>query len=380
MPTTLMDPRTVLLLTAFVSVLMALVHHGIRRSYPASVRVPREWSGSMMTFVGGCLLAASGDRLPPILSVAGANVGLLLGVYLAYVGTQRFFGVKPNLLAWASVLVVASLVCGWFTWMEPNYALRLRATTLVIGAICAAHAWLVYRQGLGSFAKRAAFFTLLFSVGNQLVRAGFTLEQTPLTSVLDKAVYHQVYLGACILGLLLTTLSAMLMASERMAEELRERAAHDHLTGLLNRRYMDELCQAELDRARRKGRCVALLMIDLDHFKRINDTHGHLAGDEVLVAFAQSTRQMLRPSDALGRFGGEEFVAMLPETDQSQAVLVAERIRSSCSLSQLKISHTVSIGLATTTSVKDSLRDMLKRADEALYRAKSLGRNRVEVG
>lgn len=380
MPTTLIDPRTVLLLTAFVSSLMALVHYGIRRSYPASVRVPREWTASMLIFIGGCFLAASAGQLPPILSIALANLMLWLALYTAYVGSQRFFSVKPNLTGWASALLVAFVWNAWFTWVTPDYTMRSRVATLMMAALCGAHARLVFQQGINSFARRAAFLTLVFSTGNQLVRAAYTFGPSPLASILDNALYHQIYLGSCTLGLLLTTICALLMASERMAEELRHRAAHDPLTGALTRRHMDELCRAELDRARRNGHGVALLMMDLDHFKRINDTHGHQAGDDALVKFAQDTRELLRPSDALGRFGGEEFLALLPDTGLSQAQRVAERIRARCTQAGNTTACTVSIGLAISETATGTVNDLLKRADAALYRAKALGRDRVEVG
>ena len=100
----------------------------------------------------------------------------------------------------------------------------------------------------------------------------------------------------------------------------------------------------------------------------------------MLINFVKGTREMLRPSDSLGRFGGEEFVALLPETDLPQARLVAERIRTRCAQSSGATTHTVSIGLAITASASDTVHDMLTRADLALYRAKAQGRNLVEVG
>ena len=380
MPTTLIDPRTVLLLTAFVSLLMALVHFSIKRSYPASVRVPHEWTVSMLIFIVGGLLASSAGRLPVVLSVVAANLALWLALYIAYVGSQRFFGVKPHLRAWLATLGIALLVCLWFTWAEPNYMMRLRLATLVMAALCGVHARLVLQQGLDTFAKRAAFFTLMFSAANQLARAVSAFGTASSTNVLDTSLHHQLYLCACILGFLLTSLSTILMAADRLADELKQRAAHDPLTGALTRRHMDDLCQAELDRSHRNGRSMALLMMDLDHFKAINDSHGHQTGDEVLVNFVNGTREMLRPSDALGRFGGEEFLALLPETDLPQARLVAERIRARCAQSSGTTAHTVSIGLAITAAAPETVRDMLKRADVALYRAKAQGRNLVEVG
>jgi hypothetical protein len=185
MPTTLIDPRTVLLLTAFVSLLMALVHFSIKRSYPASVRVPHEWTVSMLIFIVGGLLASSAGRLPAVLSVVAANMALWLALYVVYVGSQRFFGVKPRLRAWLGVLGAALALCIWFTWVEPNYMMRLRLATLLMATLCGAHAWLVLQQGLNTFAKRAAFLTLVFSAANQLARLVSAFGSTPSTNVLD---------------------------------------------------------------------------------------------------------------------------------------------------------------------------------------------------
>jgi diguanylate cyclase (GGDEF)-like protein len=258
--------------------------------------------------------------------------------------------------------------------------MRLRLATLLMAALCGAHAWLVLRQGLNTFAKGAAFFTLLLSAINQLARTVSTFGATPSTNVLDTSFHHQFYMVVCILGFMLTSLCTVLLAADRLADELNQRAAHDPLTGALTRRHMNEVCQAELDRSRRHGRSMALLMMDLDHFKVINDTYGHQTGDEVLVDFVMRTRKLLRPADALWRFGGEEFVALLPETDLAQAQLVAERIRAHCEQSGRTTAHTVSIGLAVSGPSSDTVQDILKRADAALYRAKAQGRNRVDVG
>jgi diguanylate cyclase (GGDEF)-like protein len=120
-------------------------------------------------------------------------------------------------------------------------------------------------------------------------------------------------------------------------------------------------------------------MMDLDHFKAINDSYGHQTGDRVLVNFVAKVKTMLRQPDQLGRFGGEEFMALLPETSLEEAVLVAERIRAACALADSGPSCTVSIGITTHQQDTDTVDTLLARADAALYRAKTNGRNRVET-
>ncbi|MCM0755234.1 diguanylate cyclase [Desulfovibrio aminophilus] len=161
---------------------------------------------------------------------------------------------------------------------------------------------------------------------------------------------------------------------------LRDMATIDGLTRLFNRRHFLETGQAELERARRYGRELTLLMFDVDHFKRVNDTFGHDAGDAVLRALAGTARDAVRHVDVLGRLGGEEFAAILPETGLKAGVEAAERLRRA--VEALEVRHgehllrlTVSLGVAQLRE-GENLDGLLKRADQALYEAKNSGRNR----
>jgi diguanylate cyclase len=161
-----------------------------------------------------------------------------------------------------------------------------------------------------------------------------------------------------------------------------ERMAHeDSLTGLRNRRSADQLLQRQLGQHRRHGRPLGLLLADIDHFKRINDTHGHAEGDQVLRAVAQCLRGMLREGDHAARFGGEEFIVVLPETGAEGAACVAERIRVAVAALDLPgVGRcTLSLGGAVAEAGNGSPEDLLQRADAALYRAKGDGRNRVAM-
>jgi diguanylate cyclase (GGDEF)-like protein len=172
----------------------------------------------------------------------------------------------------------------------------------------------------------------------------------------------------------------ILMATERLTDEMRYLASHDSLTGALNRRHMNAAMSAEIERCTRHGRSMALLVMDLDHFKAINDQHGHQLGDQVLVSFVAKVSALMRQHDQLGRFGGEEFVALLPETELAAAVVVAERIRQTCAQLHPAVGCTVSIGVTVNSATGDTVDALFARADAAMYRAKSLGRNRVETG
>ena len=167
--------------------------------------------------------------------------------------------------------------------------------------------------------------------------------------------------------------------------DLRRLASTDELTGVANRRWFTAMAGRELDRARRFSHGLALLMIDIDHFKRVNDTYGHGAGDEVLRRFARTLEGNLRSIDLLGRMGGEEFAVMLPETAAEPALHTAERLRTAISALDVTLEDgkvlkvTASVGVAVDTGSSETLDRLMARADGALYAAKEQGRDRVVI-
>jgi len=158
---------------------------------------------------------------------------------------------------------------------------------------------------------------------------------------------------------------------EKLLGEVQDLARHDALTGLPNRRVLQELLPREMARARRREAPLCLAIVDIDHFKAYNDTHGHLAGDEVLRACAREWDNALRGEDTLVRFGGEEFLVLLPDTEPDQAAEIVERLRE-----QTPLEQTCSAGLALW-DYAESIDELLRRADEALYLAKAGGRDQL---
>lgn len=173
--------------------------------------------------------------------------------------------------------------------------------------------------------------------------------------------------------------------TERRAleQEMVRQARTDSLTALSNRRHFRELAGKELARARRYGQALSVLMLDLDKFKGINDTHGHQTGDNVLRKVGEVCRQIMREVDIVGRIGGEEFAILLPESDVKQAAEVAERLRQAIAEAVIRLESggelrfTVSIGVAPQRTAEATIDDLLNQADKALYEAKRTGRNRV---
>ncbi|HVF53500.1 MAG TPA: diguanylate cyclase [Actinomycetota bacterium] len=186
--------------------------------------------------------------------------------------------------------------------------------------------------------------------------------------------------------LTLADLLGMAIHNAHLYREMEELAMFDGLTGLPNRRSIMSNIEIEFERARRYQRSLTVLSVDIDTFKLINDTHGHLSGDKALVAVADAIREATRRVDLSGRIGGDEFIVVLPETDQERALVVAERIRKLCARLQLDNGKgetfrvSISVGIASLPETEaENVTDLLAAVDQALYRAKEDGRNRISV-
>lgn len=171
---------------------------------------------------------------------------------------------------------------------------------------------------------------------------------------------------------------------ERQNLELREETIRDPLTGVFNRRFFEESLAKEVSRATRTERPIGLLFLDIDYFKKLNDTHGHQFGDLVLIKVAQTIQSTSRPSDVVARYGGEEFVVLLNDVETTCIETVAERVRQSVECLQIEcgeiqVAVTISIGAASSDSAGDSPQALIGRADEMVYESKNAGRNCVRV-
>ena len=183
----------------------------------------------------------------------------------------------------------------------------------------------------------------------------------------------------------LVNVAAPMIGHLQHLERAKRRALIDELTGTYNRRFLEEaLAKLVVPDDRRRGQVLSLLVIDLDHFKKVNDTYGHQVGDQVLKAVAAAIHRALKESDVLARYGGEEFVVVLPRTDTAGAMAVGERLRTAVAgLSLRKLAPaspdriTISVGVASYPIHATTVPDLIRMADEALYQAKSQGRNRV---
>ncbi len=373
-----LDPRSITFVSGLLGLVLALVLVVLRRGYPPSVRGLPEWAAGPVLCAGAALLFSLRGAVPMAWTVLATNLLLSTGVLALYWGTLRFHGRHDSMLPWAVPLAVQAAAIACFTWAWPNFAARVLVTNALLVVIVGAHAAFLLRHGLCSFSRYFAVTALVAQLALLLVRGATAVLHGPAQSLADRTVVQVWYTAGFALCMAMFCLGAILMAADGLRAELERLATRDALTNALNRRAILEACKEELHRFVRGGRSFSLMMLDLDHFKQVNDHHGHLTGDHVLADFAARTRGLLRPHDRLGRYGGEEFLILLPETALDTAQLVAERIRNNMTEVPDLPRCTVSIGLTTSRNAADTLDAMLARADAALYRAKDKGRHQSE--
>jgi diguanylate cyclase (GGDEF)-like protein len=374
------DPSTVIAYTGVMACIIGLILHFLGKNYPAYIKGLKCWS--IAPLVAGLAMIARlslRSAFPDSVAIGAQNVCLIMTSGLFLMGACQFFE-RPLPPRFLPLLIAVSVFA---MWLFSGYAgadidRRLFARTLLI-MLYAYLAWVVYRQP-PTFARRLTASIVVSLVGLILVRTIVGYLSPNGDGVDSLEMVQEVYAIGFSSTDVLIPICAILMISEKLRLVLENLAMRDSLTGVLTRRALFEFGESEMAGCRRRGACLSVLMLDLDHFKAINDTHGHHMGDAVIRDFAERTQNMLRRPFLLARYGGEEFVAVLPETNAADAVLIAERIRASIGANPELPGYHVSIGVATKlTAGNDSLTILIQKADQALYQAKQGGRNRVEV-
>jgi diguanylate cyclase (GGDEF)-like protein len=298
--------------------------------------------------------------------LAALNI-VSVGIYTtSYVLIRRRRNVAGVALVWFEVLAhaaIGSLLIGWESGF--HYFLLLFIPSIVIGS--------ARRVGVA-----LVLVLLLFYLGLDAMCAALG----PLTPLPSYALRIAKWLNVGLIFGMFYSMTAFYRATVLSAEQrLLEQATTDPLTGLANRSFFQARAEAEIARSARSKEPLALMLADVDFFKQINDQAGHDAGDKVLVHLASLMKENLRDMDVLARWGGEEFLALLPNTDMAQAAAVAERIRAAIAAASVEhgnkpIGITMSFGIAQVHGAQD-LQAATTRADRALYKSKQNGRNQV---
>ncbi|MBW8307497.1 MAG: GGDEF domain-containing protein [Thiobacillus sp.] len=374
-------PLIILISSCFMALSMSVVLLIIAKTFPKNIQGLREWALSVLVIALALPLFIARDAIPDLFSIVLANLMLLAAFMLMNAGTRKFSGVPPsanrNLLFWFVLAYVSLFV--WFTYIQPNAGTRLAILSLFTLVVILDHLILALKALPKTTGRHFMVFALGVLVGSRILRlGGLMLGFEPPTGIFDNTTSQLFYMALPSVMVPLGTVSFIMLASEKLHRDLEFISRHDGLTQCLNKQSAIEELQREVSRAKRHGNKLSIMLIDLDKFKDINDTHGHLAGDKVLVDFAQKAKISLRDTDRLTRFGGDEFMAILPDTDIEHAQLVASRLHEAGKTSQ-PIAWSVSIGASAWLDADDSLAAMLNRADKALYQSKTLGRGQTQA-
>lgn len=339
------------------------------------------WGTGFVTIsIATALVIVARGTIPDFWSIIVGNALLAAAYGILWCGARKFEGKDaPILLALLGVglWIAACSIAPIYAWPQA------RAT--VIAAIAVAYTLLAVFElwrARGDDGWRWPIMLLLLGhavwVPMQIPLAGAWRHPDPAeVNLLMFAIFEGAFVTIC---------AAYLfggLAKDRIAASYRHASLTDPLTGVANRRSFFGTGERLLMRAAHAGQPTALLMFDLDRFKRINDRFGHQSGDAVLIGFCRLAASLLRPTDLFGRIGGEEFAMLLPETDEQDALQLAERLRAAFEATSFAVgghavTATVSVGVAISQQANSDLAALLKAADEALYRAKIAGRNCVQ--
>jgi diguanylate cyclase (GGDEF)-like protein len=350
----------------------------------------RRWTLGSWALLGGFAALAARAVVPVDLSIVVGNALVCLGMAVYAQALALLLVAREGSRGWLLLqpLIWLALV-GMLDWPLNR---RTAVMSLVFAALLAPSVVLILRHGWhAERSLRTVALTMALAMAALLLRAVHAWQTPDDYRDLMQASLGQglTFLLAfmCLLG---AGFGFVLAVFERVAQQMEEAATHDGLTGCWNRSTTDALLEHELQRARRTGTPVAFVLLDLDHFKQVNDQHGHRSGDAVLRCFADTVRGRLRASDVFGRTGGEEFGLVLPGTDMAGARWLVEAVRREVEamvvpgVNGQPLRVTVSAGIALADAqpglqATPSGDRLYGQADQALYEAKRNGRNRVEV-
>lgn len=375
------DLRTVILMSSVMPGLMSVVLYSLRRSFPPSIRGLGCWAaGSLVISVAAVLLALRG-AIPDWLSIVVANGMVLSGVGLWLIGSDQFIARRPSRALVVCIVIAGTACLGWMHWVHPDYTGRLICMSALLATLYAITAMRLIRhegRDYNTIFLGAMFLIQATSAALRCVTS--FIPALASTGYFSRDLIQTLYFAISDFMTLMLTVGFVMAATGRMRLQLELLSATDHLTGLLNRRAFANVHGIEQQRMRQLDGTLALLIIDLDHFKDINDRFGHAMGDCVLADFSERVAGVLAQPGYFARLGGEEFAVLLPGANATAAYVQADAIRRLVerNTNTALPSYTCSIGIACLHATDATLERLSHVADAALYRAKSGGRNRIE--
>jgi diguanylate cyclase (GGDEF)-like protein len=380
----LFDIRTLLVAVALTSVFCAAARFLLWRMHPAVPGLGRWALAGVASALALFMIFFYGIKhWQPSLSLA--QLFVVIGLVLAWDGFRRFIGKPPVSRLTLAVLSATVLIWIAIATLQPSLQLRAQGNAILVIILSA----LIARELLTAPnpippAMRATGWAYAINATVFLIRVVAADQNAAPVSSLDPTGFAAIMLFWWLCMAIAVTLGMVLMTAERLQVELDSQANHDPLTGALNRRAFSLFAEKAMSQSRRYGKPLSVLMMDLDRFKQINDHLGHNGGDELLRRFVTVANRVLRNEDIFCRFGGEEFVALLPNTSAELALVAAERLRTAFAAESaetlkdiMPFTTTVSIGIAELGN-DENIESFLHRADSALYKAKDRGRNCCE--
>ena len=379
------DIRSALLVGALLTVLVGGLLLLASRTFPPTYRESMNWWVAS-TFLLPCsfVMLAVRDLAPPWLTVGLSNT-LVATAFACVAIAVEVFQSRPRrrLHLWLLVVATPLATVGLVHVLQPAAA-RLSVVASVLAAVLASGLWNLYRTPRPD-GRSHHILGLVLGLGAAILlfrAAAMFFEPTQITGVFELGVVQVLTYAVGSVLPVVASFGFLLMCTERSQRELRHAAGTDYLTGSFNRRAIEQHGARAIAAARRHGMPLAILVVDIDHFKRINDDLGHAAGDLALVQAVTRIRTTLRTEDLLGRLGGEEFIVLMPNTDSASAVSAGERIRQGFSAMPLRMGGdqrtvTLSVGVAVLAPADRQFSQLLQRADRAMYAAKNAGRNLV---
>ncbi|OYR07820.1 GGDEF domain-containing protein [Brucella grignonensis] len=384
-----MDAKSVFLTVTLIILVNGGMLSAINRDFPVALRpAAMSWMWATLFVALGCATFAAGKAVPPNVTVTVANACLFAGVCLYYTAIRQFHNLKETLFPWV-LFILAMMPFTYFVVFAPNTLARIVIVSIVWIWLMAASIRILasrrYRDGSRSRVMLLALYIAALSA--TAARALFYLGVNP-GATLDIAsnsnwMNSVTPLFLAILPIIGTT-TFILMCTDQIRRRWERAASNDYLTGLPNRRTLNEVGSERFEATGEREAHHAVAVLDIDNFKLINDSHGHDIGDKVLKHVAFQLQDSMEQGDFVARSGGEEFVIIFGEANSELATTATEAIRKKIErdvfvIGDVKIKVTVSIGVAKQKNTLSTFDSILRQADMALYEAKSQGKNCVET-
>jgi len=366
-----------MLLTFMLSMLL-----GITRVHHKNMRGPSYWAiGNLVVGLGMVLVLMQLDAEVPFFGAAFIGAGLSLYIN----GIQAFSNRTPDHRIPLFVFSLLFVVDIYFMLIHKDIRTTVILDALIFAGVYLACARLTFAQDEGLLGNLYWITSSLFLLLGLLMvgRAVFAYKVDPAVfdSFATWPINAYTFMIGAVSQFFISSLF-VLMLSYQLNRNLQSMVTVDGLTGILNRRGLEDSSQKMQALCRRVQMNMAVLLLDIDHFKVVNDVHGHLVGDDVLRHIAQVAKGVLRTGDVVGRYGGEEFAVFMPNTNESEAAILAERLRATIENApyiegKLNIPITASIGVADSIRAGFDFKGLIAAADSSLYKAKEGGRNKV---